>query len=81
MINLIDYVQLGVAGVAIVAIVIIVKEFLAFVKKQEDNFSELVKNHLEHNTESNNRLERSHDKLATMIDLLIKWLEKNSSCR
>jgi len=81
MINLIDYVQLGVAGVAIVAIVIIVREFLAFVKKQEDNFSELVRNHLEHNTESNNKLEQSHNKLATMIELLIKWLDKNSNCK
>ena len=78
MINLIDYIQLGVAGIAVVAIVIIVKEFLKFVKKQEDNFSDLIKNHLGHDIESRHKLEKSHDRLATMIEMLIKWLQNSS---
>jgi len=40
--NLVDFIQLGIGGVAIVALVIIVKEFLKFVKHQEDNFTELI---------------------------------------
>lgn len=78
MINLIDYIQLGVAGIAVVAIVIIIKEFLKFARKQEDNFSELIKNHLSHDIESKNKLEKSHDRLATMIELLIDWLKSNN---
>lgn len=78
MINLIDYIQLGVAGIAVVAIVIIVKEFLSFVKKQEDNFSELIKNHLHNDIESRNQLEKSHQRLADMIEQLIRWLNHNN---
>jgi len=77
-INLIDFIQLGVAGIAVVAMVIIVKEFLKFARRQEDNFSELIKNHLAHDIESRNQLEKSHDKLATMIELLIQWLKNNN---
>lgn len=78
MINLIDYIQLGVAGVAVVAMVMIVKEFLKFARKQEDNFSEMIRNHLVHDIESKNKLEKSHDRLATMIELLIDWLKNNN---
>ncbi len=76
--NLVDFIQLGIGGVAIVALVIVVKEFLKFMKKQEDNFSDLIKNHLHDDIDSRNKLEKSHQRLAMMIEQLIKWLEKSN---
>ena len=84
-----DFIQLGVGGVAVVVAYLIVKEvlksnkakdeqFVSFITKQEDSFNEIIKNHLNHDIESRNQLEKSHDKLATMIEQLIKWLEKNN---
>lgn len=77
--NLTDFIQLGIGGVAIVALVIIVKEFLKFVKHQEDNFTEVIKNHLHDDTESRNKLEKSHLRLAIMIEQLIKFLESSNN--
>ena len=75
--NLIDFVQLGVGGIAVVALVIVVKEFLKFLKRQEDNFTEVIKNHLHTDTEAKNKLEQAQIRLADMIELLLNWLRKN----
>lgn len=80
--NLVDFIQLGVAGIAVVAIVIIVKEFLKsnrekdevfikFIERQEENFSDLVKNHLSHNNEV-------MEGLKDIIKELYVWLKKNN---
>ena len=77
--NLIDFAQLGVAGVSLIIILFIVREFLKFLKRQEDNFNEIIKNHLHSDVEAKNRLEKSHLKLALTIEKLLKWLKKNNS--
>lgn len=56
----------------------VIKEFLKFMKIQEGNFNDLVKNHLDSDTKAKNRMDRSFDKLAHTIDELLKWL-KNSN--
>ena len=76
--ELTQFINLGVAGLAVVVIWFIVQRFLNFAERQENNFNEIIKNHLNHDIESRNQLEKSHDRLATMIEQLIKWLEKNN---
>jgi hypothetical protein len=76
--NLVDFIQLGVGGIAIVALVIVVKEFLKFLKKQEDNFTEVIKNHLHTDTEAKNQMNNSFTKLTAVIDQLLRFLERNN---
>ena len=54
------------------------EQFLGFITKQEDNFNDIVKNHLHADTEAKKELEKSHLRLAMMIENLLKWLEKNN---
>lgn len=77
-INLVDFIQLGVAGIAVVAMVIIVKEFLKSTREKDQQFTEVIKNHLQHDIESRSQLERSHQRLADMIEQLIRWLEHSN---
>jgi len=83
MLDLADFVQLGVGGIAIVSAYLIVKEvlrsqrdkdiqFIGFIKKQEDNFNELVKNHLNHNSEAMRNLEG-------LIKEFYYWFKKNNN--
>ena len=76
--NLVDFVQLGVGGIAIAALIIVVKEFLKFLKKQEDNFTDVIKNHLHTDVEAKNKLEQAQVRLADMIEQLLRFLEKNN---
>jgi len=76
--QLIDFLQLGIGGIAIVALVIIVKEFLKFLKHQEDNFTTVISNHLHTDTEAKNKLEQSQLGLTSMIEQLIKFLKKHN---
>ena len=56
----------------------VVKEFLAFMKIQEKNFNNLVKNHLHSDTKAKNKMEKSFEKLAFTIDELLKWLKNTN---
>ncbi len=82
MVELSDFIQLGIGGVAVVVSYLIVKEvlrsqrdkdtqFIEFIKRQEDNFNEVVKNHLAHNSQSTRDLEKA-------IRELYFWLKKNN---
>ena len=64
MLNPIDFIQLGVAGVAVIVIAYIVDKFLKsqsrrddsfmnFIQTQEKNFKETIDNHLKEETKSN----------------------------
>ena len=77
-----DYIELAKIGgptiVSIIVLLLVVREFLKFVKHQEDNFSEIIKNHLHSDTEAKNKLEQSNTGLTKMIEQLIRFLEKNN---
>lgn len=77
MIELVEFIQLGVSGVAIIVIFLIVKEFLSFIHKQENNFSDTINNHIKYDTEAKNKLEKSNEKLTTTIDLLYNFLKNH----
>lgn len=67
---LLDLAKFGVAIFAIGAICYVVHYFLKFVKTQEDNFTDLVKNHLNHNNEIMGELKDS-------IKQIYFWLERH----
>ena len=82
MLELADFVQLGLGGVAVVVSYLIVKEvlksqrekdsqFIGFIKRQEDNFNEVVKNHLKHNAQATIDLEKT-------IKEFYSWLRNNN---
>ena len=75
--------QFGVAifsvGTLAYVITFVVKRFLDFQRKQEDNFNEIIKNHLHTDSEAKNKLEQSQVGLTKMIEQLIRFLEKNNS--
>ena len=64
--------QIGVA----VALVIVVKEFLKFLKRQDDNFLEIIKNHLKHSDETQQELKESNIQLKNVIERLLDFLKK-----
>jgi len=85
--NIADFTQLSIGSAAIVGIVVIVKEFLkssrekdirfiAFIMEQEKNFAKIIGNHIEHNTEASQKLEKTNDRLARAIEQLIKFSQK-----
>jgi len=82
MTSLYDIAQFGVAifavGVLAYVITFVVKRFLDFQRKQEDNFNEIIRNHLQHDTEAKNRLQQSQIELTKMIEQLIRFLENNN---
>lgn len=70
-------------GVAVFAIgclayviTFVVKRFLDFQQRQEDNFSTIIKNHISDDTKAKNRLEQSHVGLTKAIEQLIRFLER-----
>lgn len=69
--NPLDYIQLGIAGIALIVIYRIIKEFLCYTKIQEKNFTSIVQNHLKHNTQATSKLEIA-------ITELIIYLKKNN---
>ena len=86
--SLIDFAQLG--GVVLMAVILYKvvnrfldsqkkrdEQFIVFISKQEDNFDDLVKNHIHEDTQAKHDLEKSHQILSTTIRELLKWLEKN----
>lgn len=70
----------GISGVALVAIIIIVRAFLKTQEKQLDTLTDVFENHLDHNTEALNTLSQTQRELATLIkaqsDILLQQLNK-----
>lgn len=84
-----NLIQLGIGGVAIGAMVIIVRDvlkrsaeksaqFMQFINTQQKDFNEMIINHLKHNTEAMTRTEKSNDRLAQTVTQLLQWLTKNN---
>ena len=70
--NPLDFAQLGVAGVAVIVLFLVVKEFLKFARKQEESFTEIIKNHLHDSTKTTNKLGKTVKGLeGTMRELII----------
>lgn len=65
--DLSQFVNLGVAGLAVVVIWLIVQRFLQFVADQEKNFKNTIDNHLKDFSCSNQRLSEA-------IKELLEWL-------
>jgi Na+-transporting methylmalonyl-CoA/oxaloacetate decarboxylase gamma subunit len=78
---LIEAIKLGVAGVSIIGIVIIVQNFLSYMKKQHQEFLNVITNHIEHSAEALNKLEKTNDRLTFCIQALIDYLKKNDKKR
>ena len=76
--NLLDYAQFGVAIFAIACLGFVIKQFISFLKKQEDNFTEIIKNHLKHSTEAEKEVATSNIEMTTVIKQLIRFLERNN---
>lgn len=74
---IIEAIKLGVAGVAIVGIVVIVQNFLTYMKKQHQEFLTVITNHIEHSTEAQNKLEKTNDRLTFCVQTLLDYLKKN----
>lgn len=66
--DLTQFINLGVAGLAVIIIWLIVQKFLQFVAKQEENFKNTIDNHLD-------EFSRSNQQLAEVIKELLNWLK------
>ena len=67
-----EFLDYGLTGVAVGAIVLIVQYFLKFQKSQQKDFVKVITNHLHHSQESDKKLALSNQKLADVIDSLAK---------
>jgi len=76
--SLLDYAQFGVAIFSIACLGYIVKLFIGFIKKQEDNFNEVIKNHIKHSTNAETNLEKSNTKMTAVLEQLIRYLERSN---
>jgi len=80
--TLFDLANYGVAifavGCLVYVITFVVSKFLKFQEKQEDNFNEIIRNHISDDTKAKNRLEQSNVGLTKVIEQLIRFLESNN---
>ena len=73
-----DFVNLGIGGVAIGAIVCIVKEFLKHLRHETDEFSVVIRNHMHDDMISRTNAEKTQIRFTSVIEQLIKVLEKTN---
>jgi len=70
----------GISGVALVAIIVIVRTFLATQEKQLNILTDIFENHLDHSTKALDTLSQTQRELATLIknqsDILLQQLGK-----
>jgi len=64
--------------IAIGVLILTISLFLSFLRRQENNFSEIIKNHIHHETEAMNKLEQSNIKMTAVLEQLIQWLQRNN---
>jgi len=69
-------IQLGIGGVAIGAIVVIVRCFIEFISLQEKSFTKILENHIKHSTDAMTNNEKATLKLVNAIDKLTNKLDK-----
>jgi len=76
--NLVELAQFGPSIFAIACTYLIAKMFINFIKVQEKNYTDLVKNHLKSETKAKIKMEKSFNRLANTIEELLKWLKGNN---
>lgn len=78
MLNLSDFTQFGVPGIAIVSTVVIVTailksmkekdiQFLSFMARQEESFNKVITNHLDHSTQATNNLDKTMSNFMSFL--------------
>ena len=72
--DLVRYLDYGVAALAIAALVVVTSWFISFIKKQEDNFSKIIQNHLHDEAEILTDLKESNIKMIAVLENLITLL-------
>jgi len=72
--DLTEYLDYGVAALAIAALVVVTSWFISFIKKQEDNFSKIIQNHLHDEAEILTDLKESNIKMIAVLENLITLL-------
>lgn len=65
-----EFLDLGISGAMIIALLWIVRAFLAHLVKKDETFSLTINNHLSHSLEAQTKLEASHNKLSDAITRL-----------
>ncbi len=75
---LLEFAQFGATIFIAGVLYFVVKEFLKFMKIQEENTNNLVKNHLDSETKAKLKMQRSFDKLSYTIEELLRWLKKSN---
>ena len=73
-----SFLEYGVAIFAIAGMIYLVKKFLCFAKRQEENCNLLIKNHMHESAEANKKLEQSHLQLSMTIRELLSFLKKSN---
>jgi hypothetical protein len=69
--NLTDFIQLGIGGILAVIIWLIVQRFLRFVELQENNFTNIITNHLEEQ-------KKAYQELTAVIRELLDYLKSQN---
>ena len=69
--DLIPFLQLGVAGISVIVILLIVKQFLSSLDTQERHFTEIITNHLHKDVEL-------HEKTIEAMKSLEQTQQKNT---
>lgn len=76
--DLFDISQFGIAIFTVGAMVYMVKKFLCFMKRQEENFTKIITNHLHDSSEANTKLQHSHQELSMVIKELLNFLQRTN---
>ena len=66
-VNGLPFLEYGVAVAAIGALVIVIRAFLKHLKCKDQQFTEVISNHLQHSTETHEKLIASNEKLSDAI--------------
>ena len=70
-----QFLDYGLTGIALGAIVMIVQYFLRFQKSQQKDFTKIITNHLHASQETEKKLALSNQRLADMIESLAKIIK------
>lgn len=78
MLDLFDISQFGIAIFTVGVLAYVIKKFLCFMKHQEENFNDIVRNHLNSDMEAKHKLQLSNQELASVIRELLSFLKRSN---
>lgn len=76
--DLFDISQFGIAIFTVGVMGYMIKKFLCFMKRQEENFNRIITNHLTDSAKANKELEQSHLQLSMTIKELLSFLKRSN---